>query len=123
MQRDVGERIHRRTSQRADKGIHKDTGDRHRTGQVTGVAQVSPTHVLDEQSVQHDVGEAVVLQRGQQRGLLEHEDRHHLGRCGGGERGALRAGRAPGGVPAPCPPRAAQVGPGRGSPSRNSEGP
>lgn len=30
----------------------------------------------------------------------------------GGERGALRAGRAPGGVPAPCPPCPAQGGPG-----------
>lgn len=42
--------------------------------------------------MEHDIREAVVLQGGEQRRLLEHEDRHHLGRCGGREKGAEEDG-------------------------------
>ena len=37
-------------------------------------------HVLDEERLQHHVGEALVLEAGEQAGLLEHVGRHH---CGG----------------------------------------
>ncbi len=37
-------------------------------------------HVLDEEGVEHDVREAVFLERGQEGRLLEHVHRHHVRR-------------------------------------------
>lgn len=41
-----------------------------------------PTHIFDEQSMQHDICQTIILQRGEQWRLLEHKHRHHLCRCG-----------------------------------------
>lgn len=36
------------------------------------------THIFDEKGMQHDISQTIILQRGEQRWLLEHKHRHHF---------------------------------------------